>query len=46
MYSSVTRDIDPTIAAASTMILAVSTVLILASTRFIFSTRTEGRSKR
>lgn len=46
MYSSVTRDINPTIAAASTLILAVSTVLILASTRFLFSSRADGRSKR
>ncbi|WP_055478474.1 ABC transporter permease [Sphaerimonospora mesophila] len=46
MYSSVTRDINPTIAAASTLILAVSTVLILASTRFLFSDRADGRSKR
>jgi putative spermidine/putrescine transport system permease protein len=36
MYSSVTRDIDPTIAAASTLILVVSTALILLSTRFLF----------
>lgn len=35
MYSSVTRDIDPTIAAASTLILLVSTLLILVSTRFL-----------
>lgn len=36
MYSSVTRDIDPTIAAASTLILMASTALILVSTRFLF----------
>ncbi|MDQ1620926.1 MAG: putative spermidine/putrescine transport system permease protein, partial [Actinomycetota bacterium] len=46
MYSSVTRDIDPTIAAASTLILIVSTVLILVSTKFLFSSKAEGRSKR
>ncbi|MDQ1627350.1 MAG: putative spermidine/putrescine transport system permease protein [Actinomycetota bacterium] len=46
MYSSVTRDINPTIAAASTLILIVSTVLILVSTKFLFSSKAEGRSKR
>lgn len=46
MYSSVTRDINPTIAAASTLILIVSTVLILVSTKFLFSSRADGRSSR
>ncbi|GAA4519704.1 MULTISPECIES: ABC transporter permease [Nonomuraea] len=46
MYSSVTRDINPTIAAASTLILLVSTVLILVSTKFLFSSSSDGRSKR
>lgn len=46
MYSSVTRDINPTIAAASTLILLVSTVLILISTKFLFSSSANGRSKR
>lgn len=36
MYASVTRDINPTIAAASTLILVFSTILILFATRFIF----------
>ncbi|MFD2353939.1 hypothetical protein ACFSTC_38725 [Nonomuraea ferruginea] len=41
-----TRDINPTIAAASTLILLVSTVLILVSTKFLFSSSSDGRSKR
>ncbi|MFB7455943.1 ABC transporter permease [Streptomyces sp. NPDC056188] len=45
MYSSVTRDIDPTMAAASTVILVVSTGLILLGTRFLFSSTAEGRSQ-
>lgn len=43
MYSSITRDINPTIAAASTLILVVSTVLILISTRSLFVSRPNGK---
>jgi putative spermidine/putrescine transport system permease protein len=43
MYSSVTRDINPTIAAASTLILIVSTSLILLSTRSLFGSQPEGK---
>lgn len=43
MYSSVTRDIDPTIAAASTIILVFTTTVILVGTRFALSSR-EGDS--
>ena len=45
MYSSVTRDIDPTIAAASTLILLVSTALILVSTRFVLRSETSERTE-
>jgi putative spermidine/putrescine transport system permease protein len=44
MYSSVTRDIDPTIAAASTLILIVSTLLILLSTRSLLGSRPNGKA--
>lgn len=45
MYNNVTRDINPTIAAASTLILIVSTVLILITTKFLFASEKSGRSK-
>ncbi|MEU7864127.1 ABC transporter permease [Nonomuraea sp. NPDC049141] len=35
MYASVTREIDPTIAAAATMILVLTTTLVLAATFFV-----------
>jgi putative spermidine/putrescine transport system permease protein len=44
MYSNVTRDINPTIAAASTLILLLTTVLILTGMKFLFSARDKGGS--
>jgi putative spermidine/putrescine transport system permease protein len=42
MYASVTRDTDPTIAAAATLILALTTLVTVAATIFM-SRRTRVR---
>lgn len=44
MFANVTRDINPTMAAASTLILILSTVLILAGTKFMFASPSDRRS--
>lgn len=43
MYASVTREIDPTIAAASTVIITLSTAVILFATKFMYVAQNRGR---